>query len=356
MQYISVRSFCLKIICGALLTLWSISAAGQEEKKAQVVFGVDYFSFFDNREVKSPYQKSQTIFGSRLVGEVGIQFGPNQIMVGGLGIKDFGEHDWVKSALTYYYHYEDGHFSGAFGLFPRQRLKGELPDIFIYDSLRYYSPTINGALIQYTNHHGYAEMYCNWISKQGYNKREVFEIVSDGRFGHKGFFGGWNFQLLHYALPSNTTNEHIYDKIMLNPFVGFETNRVEWLDALTLNAGAVLSFNRDRTDMVWRYPLGFMGEIKLRKWRFELHDQLYTGEHQYQGYEKHGSSLFRGDPYYRSNFYNRTNVTFYLLSKDYIQCRATASMHFTEGEIDNSQQIILNIVLDEELLSGLLKW
>ncbi len=356
MQKSSIHFIHLRIICGILLGLFNLSAAGQEEeKKAQIVFGIDNFSFFDNREVKSPYQKSQTLFGSHLGGEIGIQFGPNQIMIGGLGIKDFGEQEWVKSSFTFYYHHEKDHFSGAFGLFPRKRLKNELPDIFVYDSLRYYTPTINGALIQYTNHYGYAELYCNWLSKQGHNKREVFEVVSDGRFGYKGFYGGWNVQLLHYALPSNTTNEHIYDKVMMNPYVGFETNKIWWFDALTVNAGAVISFNRDRTDMQWKYPIGFLGELRLRKWRFELHDQLYSGGTQFADYDKHGSNLFRGDPYYRSKFYNRTDLTFYLLNKDYIQCRATASMHFTEGEIDNSQQIILRIELDKNMLSDLFK-
>ena len=93
----------------------------------------------------------------------------------------------------------------------------------------------------------------------------------------------------------------------------------------------------------------------MRKWRFELYDQLYTGGTQFADYSEHGSNLFRGDPYYRSKFYNRTDLTFYLLNKDYIQCRATASMHFTEGKIDNSQQIILRIELDKNMLSDLFK-
>lgn len=355
MQYLFVRSVIIKSICLTVLSLCTIGLYGQNDVKAKFVFGVDNLSFFDNREVKSRYQHSQTIFGSRLGGEVGIEFGPNQILIGALGIKDFGEKEWVKDAFTFYYHYEKGHFSGAFGLFPRQRLKAELPDIFLYDSLRYYSPTINGGLIQYTTNHGYAEIYCNWLSKQGNNKREIFEIVSDGQFYHKGFYGGWNFQLLHYALPSNDTDEHIYDKIMFNPYIGFETNKVGWFDALILNVGAVLSFNRDRGNMKWKYPVGFLGNVKLRKWRFELHNQLYAGEQQFTDYDQHGVSLHRGDPYFQSDLYNRTDFSFYLLNKDYIQCRATASMHFTEGEMDNSQQIILRIALDKDILSSLFK-
>ena len=63
----------------------------------------------------------------------------------------------------------------------------------------------------------------------------------------------------------------------------------------------------------------------------------------------------RVDTYYRSRFYNRTNLTFYLLNKSYIQCRVTASVHYTEHEVDNSQQIILHIFPNKDLLGRLFK-
>ena len=95
--------------------------------------------------------------------------------------------------------------------------------------------------------------------------------------------------------------------------------------------------------------------LTLKKWRFELSDHVYWGGRQFSDYAKHGNQLFRGDPYYRSRFYNRTNLTFYLLNKSYIQCRVTASVHYTEHEVDNSQQIILHIFPNKDLLGRLFK-
>ena len=126
----------------------SIATGGKDDgKDISVAYDVENFDFFDNREVRSPYQCSQTLFGSQIGATVGIQFECNSIMVGATGVKDFGQSGIAHADLTLYYHYDDGRFSGAFGAFPRSRLKRDLPDIFVYDSIRYYSPTLHGALI-----------------------------------------------------------------------------------------------------------------------------------------------------------------------------------------------------------------
>lgn len=310
-----------------------------------IAYDVDNFNFFDNREVRSPYQRSQTLFGSRLNAEVGIQFDTNTIVIGATGIKDFGQSGIRHKDLTFYYYYEKEHFSGAFGSFPRKRLKRELPDIFLYDSIRYYSPNLHGALIQYTSHHGYAEFYCNWINKQGVNEREIFELVSDGRFGHKGYYAGWNAQLLHFSVPRPANGLKVYDKLMLNPHIGFEKRNLGHIDAIRIEGGLMLSLNRDRNDMRWKSPMGFLGKVMLRKWRFELRNRLYAGNSQFSDYEIYGPQLHRGDPYYRSSMYNRTDVRLYMLNHLNVECYVGASFHYTEGSLDNSQQVVLRVHL-----------
>lgn len=321
--------------------------------KPRLVFDINNHNFFDNREVRSPYQRSQTLFGSQLGTEIGIEFGANTVMAGMQVIKDFGAQGLAVQDFTFYYHYEQDGFSGAFGAFPRKRLRRELPDIFLYDSLRYYSPTLHGALIQYANDRGYAELYCNWISKQGVDQREVFEIVSDGRFGHRGYYIGWNAQLLHYSVPRPSAGLKVYDKLMLNPHLGIERSHFGWFDTFSIEGGLMLSLNRDRRDMLWHAPMGFLGDLRLSKWRFELRNRLYAGNPQYTHYEDFGASLFRGDPYYRSSLYDRTDICFYLLNKPYVQCYVGASLHYTEGSLDNSQQIILRLTPDTNLLKDL---
>ncbi len=310
---------------------------------AHLAYDVRDYSFFDNREVRTPYQRSQTLFGTCLMGEVGVEWDAHAVMVGGYGIKDFGYHGIIGKDLALYYRYADGHFSGAFGAFPRETLRRELPDIFVYDSIRYYTPVLHGALIQYAGRYGYAEFYCNWLNKQGVDEREIFELVTDGRFGLKGCYIGWNMQLTHFSVPRPANGLSVYDKLMINPYMGFESSRFGWFDAFTFEAGLMLSLNRDRCDMLWHSPMGFLGDVKLRKWRFELRNCLYAGNPQFTHYELYGAQLHRGDPYYRSSLYNRTDVRFYLLNRVDVQCYVGASFHYTEGAIDNSQQVILRV-------------
>ena len=322
-------------------TLWTLDDEHHGESPMEVVFGAESFNFFDNREVHSPYQRSQTLFGSRLGVELGLRSDANTIMVGVTGVKDFGQSGLAHEDFTFYYHYAEGRVTGAFGSLPRTLLRRELPDIFVSDSIRYYSPTLHGVLLQYTTENGYAEVYCNWLGKQGEREREVFEIVTDGRFGSKGYYAGWCAQLLHFSVPRHAMGEQVYDKIMLNPHVGFERSGLRWADAISIEGGLMLSLNRDRRYMVWQAPMGFLGEARVRKGRVELHERLYAGNPQLTDYETFGNALHRGDPYYRSGLYSRTDIRLYLLSRPTVQCYAGASFHLTEGALDTSQQVIL---------------
>ena len=321
----------------------NVSNLGSYNEPIKPIFAISNFGFFDNREVHSPYQRSQTLFGTLLGAEMGVNFGPNTIMLGVHGIMDFGECGIAKTDFSCYYHYGAGRVSGAFGAFPRQLLHRELPDIFVYDSIRYYTPTLQGALLQYVCSCGSAELYCNWLNKQGIGEREIFEIVTDGRFGKKGYYLGWNIQLLHFSVPRLSKGYYVYDKLMINPHVGVEKNGIYWLDAYSIEAGLMLSLNRNRRDMIWKSPIGFLGDVKLRKGRFEHRDRLYVGNPQFSDYKEFGMMLHRGDPYYRSNSYNRTDINFYMLNRLDVQCFVNASFHYTERMLDNSQQVILRI-------------
>lgn len=326
-----------------------------KDEKINIVLDIENYNFFDNREVHSPYQISQTLFGSQLGADIGVQFGDNTVMAGAMVIKDFGTSGLFKNDFTFYYLYDNGRFSGAFGSFPRKILHRELPDIFVYDYLRYYSPVLHGALIKYECEYGYVEAYCNWINKQSETQREIFEIVSDGRFGHNGYYGGWNVQLLHFSVPRPSNGLKVYDKLMINPNIGIERKKTGWLDEFSIEAGLMLSLNRDRNDMVWKTPVGFLGDVRLCKWRIELRNRLYVGTPQFSDYELYGSQLHRGDPYYRSSFYNRTDVSFNLLKKRIVKCYVNASFHYTEQKLDCSQQVILRICPDLGILKRIFK-
>ena len=309
-----------------------------------VLYEVDDLGFFDNRETHSIYQRSQTLFGNRLSAAFGVGGTDGTLMAGGYIVQEFGQKKLADSGYTFYYHYHGSRFSGAFGAFPRRMLQRDLPDVFVDDSLRYYVPNIQGALIQYIGMRGSAELYCNWRNRQSYTEREIFEIVSDGewRLYDDAFTIGYNAELTHFSVRRGTTSDKVYDKIMLNPTIGLQV-ALGWavLDSLHLTAGALVSFNRDRTDKVWKTPVGFLSDVHLYKGRMVVRNRLYAGRVQYSDYTLYGRALHQGDAWYCSPFYNRLDASFYLLRRETVECAAMASLHFTKGAMDSSQSLLL---------------
>ena len=352
-----------KTLLSALLfaLLSAAVTADDGEPVAQSVFHVENFGFFDNREVHSPYQFSGTYFGTRLGADWGLQFGNSSVAAGGYVIKDFGQQGLTASDWTLYYRYQGGRFSGAFGSFPRSLLFRELPDVFVDEVIRYYTPNLGGALFQIHSQNGFAELYCDWLSRQSYTEREIFEIVSDGEWHAAPPLAlGYNARLTHFSVRKGTTPDRVYDKLMLNPYATFRHGLGK--GGFSLTAGPMASLNRDRNDKVWKTPIGFLGDARLGLPLFrngtaiELRDRLYAGQPLMSDYEFYGTPLHRGDPYYRSPFYNRTDISLILLHKGFddsfsthihrpsIDCRITASFHYTENALDYSQQIHVRLL------------
>ena len=310
------------------------------------VCDMDELGFFDNRETHSPYQRSQTLFGTCLGVTAGIHDGNSTLMIGNYLVKEFGRSGLADYGWTLYYRYQGTRLSGAFGSFPRRLLQRDLPDLFLDDSLRYYVPNVQGALLQYTGENGSAELYCNWRSRQSYTEREIFEIVSDGEWhlpvSELMLTVGYTAELTHFSVRRGTTSDKVYDKLMLYPVVGLQA-RPEGLllDSLRWTVGPVASFNRDRSDKVWKTPVGVFSDIHLDKSFLTLRNRLYAGDCQYSDYTLYGRALHQGDAWYRSRFYDRLDVGFRLLHLSNVECVVTASFHFTEGVVDNSQSVLL---------------
>lgn len=313
-------------------------------------YQIEDLGFFDNREVHSPYQRSQTLFGTRLGAETGLKRDSSSVMAGYYLIQEFGRGGLADHGWTLYYRYEGTRFSGAFGSFPRRLLQRELPDVFEDDSLRYYVPNRYGALLQYYGTSGSAELYCNWRGRQSYTEREIFEIVSDGEWfvpvDRQRLVVGYNAELTHFSVRRGKTTDKVYDKVMLNPYLGFKAECGGiLLDSAFVQAGLLVSFNRDRMDKIWKTPCGLLADMHLHKGLWGIRNRLYVGGCQLNDYEKYGRALHQGDTYYRSGFYDRLDASVRLLHKEHVDCSVLASFHFTEGTMDSSQLIRLNIIL-----------
>jgi len=297
-----------------LLLLPTITTAGDGAQNSRYIHHVESFGFFDNREVQSPHQFSGTYFGTRLSADWGLQLAGSSIAAGGYVVKDFGQRGISASDWTLYYRYEGTRFSGAFGSFPRRLLFRELPDVFVDEALRYYTPNLGGALIQYHSPRASIELYCDWLSRQSPSEREIFEIASDGEWlASSTFHLGYNARLTHFSVRKGITPDKVYDKLMLNPHLTCSSHASSW-GYYTLTVGLMASLNRDRTDKVWKSPYGMLCDATLgipfarSSAAIELRYRGYHGNPLMSDYERYGALL-------------------------------TASFHFTEGVVDNSQQI-----------------
>ena len=321
----------------ALIPLGVTNAGGKSGDSS--FYHVENFGFFDNREVQSPYQFSGTYFGTRLSADWGQRRGNSSLAVGGYIIKDFGQQGLSASDWTLYYRYKGSRFAGTFGSFPRNLLFRELPDVFVDEALRYYTPNLGGALFQYQSQRSYVELYCDWLSRQSPVEREIFEIVSDGEwYAPNAFSLGYNLRLTHFSVRKGITPDKVYDKLMLNPYLAYR------FGCFSCTMGLLTSLNRDRTDKLWKAPWGGLFDavceipLFLSPVGLELRYRGYHGQALMSDYDLYGALLHRGDPYYRSPHYNRADASIRLRTSN-VDCRITASFHFTEGVMDNSQQL-----------------
>ena len=301
-----------------------------------------YDGLFDNREFKGDMQP-QTIYGMRLMPEIGIDAAPHRIRVGFSKIWEFGADDIIDPEIILYYRYR-GPVSYFFGAIPRNNLQRQLPDAFLYDSIAFFEPTIKGTLIQYSCRDVFeTELYCNWFSRQTFTDREAFRIVWDGFVGSGMFGGGWFVAMTHFA---NTMqhNHALYEKFQFNPYLSFEYPSKESITNFRVkaDAGMLFSIVHCRANDFWYNPIGFLGDIQLGWKGFDIKSTVYAGgpQMQYLDDPEAGLAFHRNDPFYNHPFYNKTEFGVLLVSDSRAQLGFRWNLHFTPGTPVHNQQLI----------------
>lgn len=320
-------------------------------KAQNLLWKVDMTGFFDNREYKSPYQTSQTFFGTRLSPEIGLGIDKDRhrIMVGGSWIQSFGsplKDSEFKPTVYYQYSGRNG-FSMNVGSFARTHLIESLPAILLYDSLTYFRPNIEGVLFQYQRDRGYGEVFIDWRRKQTEQEREAFLISASGRWMPGIFFAGGHAVMNHLARPKNSPDDiSVVDDILLNPYVGIDLRNRLPLDDFSLQVGYVISLERIRSIGTWHRPQGMLAQLSA-EWRFiGLNNILYIGDNQQPFYPQFGSLLNQGDPFYQSTRYNRTDLYAYLFRNRWVNCFFSLNFHYSKESFDTQQQFILRFDID----------
>lgn len=306
------------------------------------VYDVEALSYFDNREYHGPNQRAQTLYGIRLSPTIGMELRDSvqglYHLIGGLHYIQPMGGNWRNVRLwpTLYVEMLRKGFTIALGAVPYTKRIDPIPAFMRYDSLRYLYPNIQGALFQYTSPWGFAEFMCDWRGLQSPSRREMFLLLLNGQFHYSLFFTGGYAQLNHKASYGSPNHDSVCDDIYVNPYLGLDFTASTPLDTLSLRLGYVWGMQRIRNDLPQDlfFPQGVLAKLDLC-WRWVgLRSTFYYGQPLMPLYPVYGPDLNRGDPFYQSNFYSRTDLYVYLIRTRWLSCYFSWNFH-----IDNTHQL-----------------
>jgi hypothetical protein len=316
-----------------------LSLAGFAQKP---LWNVDFYSFFDNREYNSEYNFSQTFFGTRLTPEVGLSVGKGQkIMVGTNLFFENGKKQFQEQPeVTAYYQYDAPNFAANAGIFPRERMLGNFPSAFLYDSISIYDPNMSGILLQSQGDYGFAEFAIDWNGYRTNTQRESFLMLSAGRCYFNRLYTGYHFSYFHYARTWNAPDSlHLVDNGLVHLFAGVDLTPANGKDSIYVQAGYLRGAQRIRGTQTCEYPAGLLAELYYRHKKFGIKNTLYVGDRQMNFYKQFGSNLYWGDPYFQSNTYNRTELFWNIVENKKLAIKLS-SIHHYDGKVFGWQQVL----------------
>ncbi len=315
----------------ALLLLISFSTFAQK-----IGLGIDFFGYADNREYGAQYTIPKTFFGATISPNLYFEIEKNHRLYGGAHFnQEFGINSENKSRWNpiAYYNYKTEKIDFALGFMPRYERLKDIPRMVLADTLMYDRPNIEGMYFYYKNGNFQQSVFIDWMSKQGYQNREQFVAGISGKYSIGNFFIHNDGMMYHNALTSNDSiDEHIQDNAVVMLRLGVDLSHKTVFDSLTIDAGAVMGFDRVRSVYDMQKANGFISNIHLGYKRFFLANTLYLGE---------PLNLPNGDSFYHRRTYDRLDLGWMPFKSDKIEGKFTASFHFSPGKVDNQQMFTL---------------
>ncbi|MGN0202412.1 MAG: hypothetical protein ACI399_05845 [Candidatus Cryptobacteroides sp.] len=383
----------------SLLALTAFAAGSQP--KPGFVYDIGFCYCFDNREFDAgaeAFSDSKTIHAARLTPSLGISIPvsgavTHSLMTGIDIVKDMGasptSEDMQSSVniglfreMTLWYgisaRLPEISYRGCVGIFPRKysvfgcsdNSAGDIPgrnipSLFLSDSYRFYDSNIEGLLFSASRKRAYYEVSLDWLGMFGSYRREQFIVQSYGKGGVCSWAdAGWVASLHHFANSMECTG--VIDDVTLSPFVSFNLNRVldAGLDRLSLTIHYIQGIHQDRRNSTGlEYAYGGQAELSAMKWNLGVKNEIYYGMGQMPYYdltgpdgEMYGSSLYRGNPFYRispegdwkaTGIYDRLEIFYQPTIAGFLNLRLSACLHFTGKGFEGWQQrFVLFVNLD----------
>ena len=309
-----------------LSLLFAVLMAGGGLRAQELLVGVDFDNRFDNREYAgNEFNVPQTLFSARLTPLVGIEWmEKNRLVVGVEMLRNFGQYNAPRDPFMsdvkplMYYRFKTPNVQADAGIFDRGELMGDYSAAFFSDSTRFYHNRLSGFLGRYvsTERPGtYIELAIDWEGMFSAESREMFRILSAGRYSTRsGFYVGYALSLFHFA--GSELNRNVTDNLLLNPHLGWAFNAFFDFD---IRGGLLAAPQRGRSvDNYWRMPCGGQLDITISRWGVKLENNLYLGQNlqPLRGYVSNpetgatyaAEGLYAGESFYATtkHVYNRT--------------------------------------------------
>lgn len=307
-----------------LLAVLILAAAGTQAQN--LIAGADFATRFDNREyANNDFNESQTLFSARLTPRIGVEWmDKNRLVIGVDMLQNFGQYNGAREPFlsdvkpVVYYQFNTKNVQANAGIFDRKELMGDYSRAFFSDSTAFYHNRLSGFLGRYVSTSRadtYVEMAIDWEGMYSTDSREMFRILSAGRYTTGGgFYAGYAFSMFHFA--GSKDNENVTDNLLANPYIGW---RFDAFFDFDVKAGFLFAPQRGRSvDHTWKKPYGGQLDIVIRKWGVKIENNLYAGQNLQPlfnvvanpetgiTYGKDG--LYAGESFYATtkHIYNRT--------------------------------------------------
>ncbi|GHV54498.1 hypothetical protein FACS1894181_18350 [Bacteroidia bacterium] len=287
--------------------------------------------------------------GVHLAPEIGLGWdGKHRVFAGADVMREWGSSQTIDFYdPVIYYEYAGEPFRFYAGAIPRRMILDRYPRMFFSDSILNYRPVVNGVFWEYTAPAGsYANVWLDWTGRQTHTRHEAFFMGWSGRY-NRGIFRLQHFGYMFHFAPVKDPEVYVpvHDNGLTLTSIGVDVAHKAGFDKLETNLGWAIALDRDREIGVWNTPQGILSETTVEYRGLELFNTYYKGGRQQVYYNEFGNNLYWGDPVYRSNEYDRLDLSIHFMKTGIVDLKFTYSLHFTENSIYHQQAFYATVNL-----------
>lgn len=248
--------------------------------------------------------------------------------------------------LIFHYNLEKVFRNGTFnlhaGVFPRSVRQGEYNRTMFSDSDYSFDPNVDGISIKYDGKVTFLELGFDRTGYKGYDRHESYLAYTAGAIAPlKWAKLGWAGTFRHVgAAKFYSGNSECF---IFNPYLKFDAGQYLGMDALSLKAGAVVSYQKDRfLEQDPKFPVGFEAVADARFHGLGIENTYYYGDNMMPLYandskypESIAALLYKGDLMYNSHrgyatFYDRLEIYCQPQLGQGVSLRASAIANFVK--------------------------